>query len=443
MTLPSIWAILASSIRQPTAIAAYASVGMHAMLGVALPSLPFFADGPLLSGDVGSPRNQVGMVELSAQDFSRLPLAVTMPASVSAGLPDIAVRSPQYPIPDLNQLPNSPLRSNPSSRPLPGPQQSPQNPGSAATIPYQYPIQPAPNNSGAGDRPNALPPRPSKTILQPPSRLSSAPNPGNPARPNSNRPQSPFDIANAGDDFRLQEYENPGDLLPRPRQSGIAAVFNQPNRSRPEKTAEGSGAATAPTPPAADPADPSEGAIAAQPSTPENPVLRDIEARRDSLSRNPINTTDAEADENNARWLASVTAQPRALTVAGIYPDDACLRRLSGTSIYGVEVQPGGTVTNVELIRSAGHQIFNAQARSQVTSLSFPEVNRPTPFKITVPFTYDRDQCPTLAVPARPEPSPTPAETPAAEETPPETEAAVDSDSSPDPAASPDPDPAD
>lgn len=403
MTLPSIWAILASSIRQPTAIAAYASVGMHAMLGVALPSLPFFADGPLLSGEGGAPRNQVGMVELSAQDFSRLPLAVTMPTSANAGLPDLAVRSPQYPIPDLNQLPNSPIRSNPSSRPLPGPQQSPQNPRSTAAIPYQYPIQPIPNNSGGGDRPRPLPERPSKTIVRPPSRLSPTPDPNNTARPNP--PQSPFDIANAGEDFRLREYENPGDQLPQPRQLGIAAIFNQPNRSRPEKTAEGSGVATPPAEPGTE-TNPSE--IAAQPSTPENPVLRDIQARRDNLRSNPIDTTDAEAEENNAQWLASVTARPRALEIPGQYPEDACLRRLSGTSIYGVEVQPDGTVTNVELIRSAGHQIFNDQARSQVTSLGFPSVNRPTPFKITVPFTYDRNQCPGLAVPAQPEPSPSP-----------------------------------
>jgi TonB family protein len=427
MASSSIWAILASSIRQPTAIAAYASVGMHAMLGVALPSLPFFADVPLLSGEISPQGNQVGVVELSPQDFSRLPLAVTMPSSVNAGLSDIPVRSPQYPIPDLSQLPNAQLRGNLPSRPLPGPQQTPQPPRSTASIPYQYPIQPAPNNPVAGNRPNALPPRPSKTIVRPPSRLSPTPNPGN--TPNPNRPQSPFDIANAGEDFRLREYENPGDQLPRPRQSGIAAVFNQPNRSRPEKTAEGSGVAAAPTPPDADPA---EGAIAAQPGSPDNSVLRDIETRRNSLRRNPIDTTDAEAEENNAQWLASVTAQPRALTITGTYPEDACLRRLSGTSVYGVEVQPGGGVGNVNLIRSAGHQIFNDQARSQVTSMGFPSVNRPTPFKVTVSFTYDRNQCPSLAVPAQPEPSPSPDK--------PEAEAAVDSNPSPNPEASPDPD---
>ncbi|MEA5421566.1 TonB family protein, partial [Spirulina sp. CCNP1310] len=225
-------------------------------------------------------------------------------------------------------------------------------------------------------------------------------NPPNRATPQDRRiPQ--FEVADENPNFQLQEFENPAELLPRPRGAEQLARQNPPNPDQaaiivpppsPEKAPEEGSTAS-----------PSE-AIAARR---EETVLSEIEQRRENLRSNPIDTTAAEAEENNARWLAAAVVEPRALTVAGNYPEDACLRRLSGTTVYGVEVRPDGSRGEPQLLQSAGHKIFNDQARSQLGSVSFPAVNRPTPFRVTVPFTYNPETCPGLAVPT-PEPTPTP-----------------------------------
>ncbi|TVQ51544.1 MAG: hypothetical protein EA366_15325, partial [Spirulina sp. DLM2.Bin59] len=220
--------------------------------------------------------------------------------------------------------------------------------------------------------------------------------------------QSPipqFEVADENPDFQLREFDNPADLLPRPSGSEPLARRPLPN---PEQAA-----ILVPGPEKA----PEEGSRSTDSDTlaarREEGLLSDIEARRENLRSNPINTTEAEAEENNARWLAAAVVEPRALTVVGNYPQDACLRKLSGTTIYGVEVRPDGTKGEPQLLQSAGHKIFNDQARSQLSSIGFPTVNRPTPFRVAVTFNYNPETCPGLAVPeATPEPSPPRPDTP-------------------------------
>jgi len=392
----SIWAVLAQGLRQPTAIAAYASVGMHAMLGVALPSIPWFANASLLGDGSATPRNQVNLIELSAADLNRLPLAVTMPQASNFGeLPMNAI--PGQP-PNIANLPdpmplNTPNRPNrPNLPPLDNQAQTPRGATPPAqNLPYNYRVTPPPPPRTNNTRPPQTPPRPTSRLI-----------PTNPPNPNRTPPQDrripQFEVAEGNPNFQLREFDNPAELLPRPRGAEQLARQNPPNpdqaaivipRPDPEKA-------------------PEEGSTASNPvaARREETVLSEIEQRRENLRSNPMNTTEAEAEENNARWLAAAVVEPRALTVTGTYPEDACLRRLSGTTVYGVEVQPDGSVGEPQLLQSAGHKIFNDQARSQLNAVNFPTVNRPTPFRVTIPFTYNPETCPGLAVPeATPEPN--------------------------------------
>lgn len=405
MASSSIWTVLAQGLRQPTAIAAYASVGMHAMLGVALPTIPWFADVPLLGDTSTTPRNQVNLIELSAADFNRLPLAVTMPQSPLGDLPELPMDTMPGAMPNIANLP-TPTPSNTPNRPNFPPLGNQVQRGATqrgATPPaqdplYSYGITPTPqtrNNTNRAIPPNT-PPRPTDRRIS-----GNSPNQNQPTPQDRRIPH--FEVADENPNFQLQEFDNPADLLRRPSGADQLARRNPPN---PEQAAI---LVPSPGPEKA----PGEGSTATESETlaarREESVLSDIEQRRENLRSNPINTTEAEAEENNARWLAAAVVEPRALTVAGNYPQDACLRRLSGTTVYGVEVRPDGGKGEPQLLQSAGHKIFNDQARSQLTAISFPAVNRPTPFRVTVTFNYNPETCPALAVPeATPEPNPTP-----------------------------------
>ncbi|MGK7928750.1 MAG: hypothetical protein AB4290_26520, partial [Spirulina sp.] len=75
MSSHSFWQSIALSLRHPTTIAALASVGMHATLGVALPTLPFFGES---EGNFVIPGN-VQLIELTPTEFARLPQDYSSP----------------------------------------------------------------------------------------------------------------------------------------------------------------------------------------------------------------------------------------------------------------------------------------------------------------------------------------------------------------------------
>ena len=128
-----------------------------------------------------------------------------------------------------------------------------------------------------------------------------------------------------------------------------------------------------------------------------------IRQRRESLQADKTNTTDEEATKNYVNWLVAMKAdKPKELNITGTYPKDACLRKLQGTTAYGVLVDAEGKVTNLQLVKSAGYPILNQQAQKDIESHSFEnQTDQPKPYFVNVNFEYDAEICPSLAVTRR------------------------------------------
>jgi TonB family protein len=114
--------------------------------------------------------------------------------------------------------------------------------------------------------------------------------------------------------------------------------------------------------------------------------------RQQSLSRDETNTTDKEANSNYLAWIEEAkNTKPNRMSIAGTYPQDACLRRLQGNAIYGVTIAQG-KASNLKLIQSAGYPILNQQAVTDINNKSFfANLNGAT--QITVTFNSNDRVC--------------------------------------------------
>lgn len=127
--------------------------------------------------------------------------------------------------------------------------------------------------------------------------------------------------------------------------------------------------------------------------------LRDVSL---SLQKQDIATSDEEARKNYVNWLSKIEdVEPEAIEITGIYPKDACIRRLEGTSVYGVVVDADNSVVALELIKGAEYPIFNERASKDIQQHDFanetPEI---TPYQVTVDYKYDAEICPSLTLPS-------------------------------------------
>ena len=128
-----------------------------------------------------------------------------------------------------------------------------------------------------------------------------------------------------------------------------------------------------------------------------------------NLQKQDIATTDEEARKNYVNWLSKIEdVEPEAVEITGIYPKDACIRRLEGTSVYGVVVDENNTVVALELIKGAEYPIFNERASKDIQQHDFAnETQEITPYQVTVDYKYDEEICPSLTLPSlREEPVP-------------------------------------
>jgi outer membrane biosynthesis protein TonB len=100
-------------------------------------------------------------------------------------------------------------------------------------------------------------------------------------------------------------------------------------------------------------------------------IAKAYRERQLSLSRNEENTTDKEANANYLAWIEKAqNTKPNRMTIAGTYPQDACLRRLQGVVIYGATINQG-KANNLNLIQSSGYAIFNQQAATDIQNRTF------------------------------------------------------------------------
>ena len=193
------------------------------------------------------------------------------------------------------------------------------------------------------------------------------------------------------------------------------------------------------------------------PETPEQIAARKvarsqerIQKLRQSLTKTNNGTSDEEARKNYIVWLAKVQdIEPQQLEVVGTYPRDACIKRLKGSSVFGVVVNAQGEVVALDLIKGAEYSIFNEQASKDISDRTFDnETEKPKPYQVKVNYEYDADICPSLTLPSimkqeqAPALEPEPEQTPASELEPaPESKTTPTPESEPEQTPTPEPEP--
>lgn len=169
-----------------------------------------------------------------------------------------------------------------------------------------------------------------------------------------------------------------------------------------------------------------------------------------SLTRSEAGTSDEDARKNYIAWLTKVQdVEPKEIEISGTYPRDACIRRLKGSSVFGVVVNASGEVVALDLIKGAKYPIFNQQASQDLSErLLDNDTGKPKPYQVKVNYEYDSEICPSLTLPslrraeepkpeAQPETKPQPAPAPQ-----PEAKPEVKPEAQPEPEAKPEPTPA-
>ncbi|WP_171815458.1 energy transducer TonB [Stanieria cyanosphaera] len=154
-----------------------------------------------------------------------------------------------------------------------------------------------------------------------------------------------------------------------------------------------------PKPPEKPATQPNSQQIAAQRQQRLNKNVRDLSS---SLQKKEGGSTDEDARKNYVAWLNQIkTVNPEIMVIEGTYPRDACIRRLEGTSVYGVVVDASGQVLALELIKGSEYPIFNEQASQALSDRKFNnQTNQPKPYQVTVNYQYDAEICPSLTLPS-------------------------------------------
>ena len=178
---------------------------------------------------------------------------------------------------------------------------------------------------------------------------------------------------------------------------------------------------------------------------------------RQSLTETEAGTTNEDARRNYIAWLAKVKdVEPDSIEIEGSYPRDACIKRLKGSSVFGVVVNAKGEVVALDLIKGAKYPIFNQQGSKDLSDRTLDnETEQPKPYQVTVNYEYDPEICPSLTLPSirrteekqqqetelqqppASEPAPEPEAKPEAEPAPPEPAPEPASEAKPEPAPEP------
>ncbi|MFM2311545.1 MAG: hypothetical protein RLZZ04_821 [Cyanobacteriota bacterium] len=124
---------------------------------------------------------------------------------------------------------------------------------------------------------------------------------------------------------------------------------------------------------------------------------------RESLSPTKKGTSNKEAINNYLLWVDKVNnPRPEEIEIKGIYPRDACLRKLQGSSVFGVLVSPKGKVVDLDLLKGSKYPIFNQQGNQDLRSVILPnDTKKPKPYQVEVKYEYGDKICPSLTLPIR------------------------------------------
>lgn len=434
-------------------IGVLASIGVHAILAFGFPNVPLFG------GQNNKPianNTTVQVVELNSLEQSRLP-------NLAPPTPSIPTNIPAFPNTPIANIPVPNISSSsfffpPGGRSLPS-LPSPSTPKTTPPLPpgiaYNLPPLSGPLPGMTGTSSNVwqnVPPTqtrlPGKISIPPKRTITNIPLP-NTSRANDDR--SLIESKKRQELFRtpppepsILPFEKPSGKKPEVTTSPTPQTQNNPNNSTDRNTTPAQPQANSSSstskrggipnrlPPGQFP-EPGQDELASNSQPKPSPIpaqisdaerekklIADIRQRGQSLQEDKTNTSDEEARKNYVNWVASTKqVKPTELNITGIYPKDACIKKLKGTTVYGVVVNTQGRVTSSELIKSSGYPVFNQQAKQQVQSRRFNNnTGNSKAYRVNVNFNYSSKICPSLSVPQTAEPTkaPTTPATPASSE---------------------------
>lgn len=135
------------------------------------------------------------------------------------------------------------------------------------------------------------------------------------------------------------------------------------------------------------------------PAQREDNLIASVQAKARLLKYDKSNTTPQEAEANYQTWIAwQEHDNPQEMAWQGNYPLDGCIKKIEGTTTYGVLVNPDGQVINLHLIQSAGYPLLNEKASQQIDAYNFGISTDIKAYLVTIKFTYDDNVCPSLSV---------------------------------------------
>lgn len=373
---------LPEMLSHPLVISVTASLGVHMLI------VPILGD--LLKNQKPKGESMVQVLELSPQQLSRVPKSAAPPLTLPA-LPN--AKTPANPsIPSLFSAfppPPPPLPSLESLKKIPTPPPLRSVPIKPLPTIGKYPL-PLLNRQrpilSRGSFPIQLPPKPTTPLPAPPPQ-----------------PKFTFDK----DSFNPGSFEKGSLPVFGDSKNQIPDPSEFPNQQPPVSVTppapEPQFSITPPPSEPSKPAPPSAVAIARQR---QNNLVAQVRMRRNQLRKDVTNTSDEEARKNLVEWMALVKDTlpkkeviPEAITVSATYPKDACIKKLEGTTVFGILVGADGEVTNAQLIQSAGYGILNQQALEDIQFRKFNNQTGTTkPYQVKVAFDYDKGNCPSLAV---------------------------------------------
>jgi TonB family protein len=391
MSSPSIIETTSSKIFNVKSLFILASIGIHAfVLGVGLPIFP-----NAWQKEKATNAREVGLIELNPAEQSRLP-NLEQPS-----LEDI----PQYPDPsslngsffDSSSLPSLPSLppSYPSTSNLPSLPPPPDTIALGNNLPVVVPPQ---QSMPALPSPRALPsPSTVPTLPSQPPNLQYPPSyPPNTSTSASLQPPPINEPRTQRPDFGELRPPIPADELINRRDSvvtGGGTPTGNPTGTSQQAMVNSNGGQTNAA---------ANARAALQERRIKQLVAENIRGA-ESLIADKENTTDEEARENEVNWRVRVkVAQPTEIALEGTYPKAACMRKLEGTTVYGVMVNAQGRVASSPsrpyLIRSAGYPVLNQQALNEIKERSFTnQTGQTQPYRVVVNYKYDPKVCPSLA----------------------------------------------
>ncbi len=365
----------------PKIIAIIASLGIHGfILQIALPKLQ-------VSKPDENPETKlkVNIIELTPIEQTLLPNIESQQIGLSKPLPNL---------PNLN-IPNSSLllpRINPNYNPRHPILQIPYNPYNLRRLPSN--IIPLPNN--LGNLPNTIPipslnnlPISQNQIPQIPINLPQLPQLP-PPPPQQFLNQNNINNFNPPKPEINESSSNKTPTLEANSEENINRNINDATNNSTENNTNNNQENLL------NKIDPIE--IAAKQ---EENLVAQIQKLAETLVLDENSPTEEEIEKNNLIWSAQINeVTPEEITITGNYPLDACIRKLEGTSTYGIIVNNQGEISDLKLLATAGYPLFNENGLKSIKSMNLTnQTSLPKPYQININFKYDPNICPSLSIP--------------------------------------------